>query len=46
MADYDLISKGKADASNVFWNDITQFITFANAISTAASKANIAAISK
>lgn len=46
MADYDLISKGRADASNVFWNDVTQFITFANAISTAASKANIAALQK
>jgi hypothetical protein len=46
MADYDLISKGKADASNVFWNDVTQFITFANAISTAASKANVATLQK
>lgn len=46
MADYDLISKGKADASNVFWNDVTQFITFANAISTAASKANITTLQK
>jgi hypothetical protein len=46
MADYDLISKGKADASNVFWNDVTQFITFANAISIAASKANIATLQK
>jgi len=45
MADYDLISKG-ADASNVFWNDVTQFITFANAISTVASKAKIASLQK
>ena len=37
MADYDLISKGQAGASDVFWNDVTQFITFANAISTAAT---------
>jgi hypothetical protein len=46
MADYELISSGKADASNVFWDDITQFITFANAVSTAASKANIATLQK
>jgi hypothetical protein len=29
LADYDLISAGRADASDVFWNDVTQFITFA-----------------
>jgi hypothetical protein len=46
LADYDLISTGQADASNVFWNDVTQFITFANAISTAASKTNIATLQK
>jgi len=46
MADYDLISTGKADESNVFWNDVTQFITFANAISNAASKTNIATVQK
>jgi hypothetical protein len=46
MADYKLISEGQADASNVFWDDVTQFITFANAISNAASKSNIAALQK
>ena len=46
IADYELISSGKAEASNVFWDDITQFITFANAISSAASKANIATLQK
>jgi hypothetical protein len=46
MADYELISSAKAEASNVFWDDITQFITFANAISNAASKANIATLQK
>jgi hypothetical protein len=46
MADYDLISKGHAAASDVFWNDVTQFITFANAISTAASKSNLATLQK
>jgi hypothetical protein len=46
LADYDLIKTGKAAASNVFWNDVTQFITFANAINTAASKANIATLQK
>jgi hypothetical protein len=46
LADYDLISAGKAEATNVFWDDVTQFITFANAISTAASKSNTAAVQK
>jgi hypothetical protein len=46
MADYELISSGKAEASNVFWDDITQFITFASAISNAASKSNIATLQK
>jgi hypothetical protein len=46
LADYDLISQGKADASDAFWNDVTQFITFANAISAAASKANIDSVKK
>ncbi len=46
LADYDLIRTGKADASNVFWNDVTQFITFANAISAAASATNIATVKK
>ena len=44
LADYDLIKSGRADASNVFWNDVTQFITFANAISSAASKNNISTL--
>ena len=46
LADYDLISAGRADASDVFWNDVTQFVTFANAISTAASKTNTATLQK
>jgi hypothetical protein len=46
MADYELISSGKAEASNVFWDDVTQFITFANATSNAASKANISTLQK
>lgn len=46
MADYELISAGKAEATNVFWDDVTQFITFANAITNAASKTNIARLQK
>lgn len=46
LTEYDNIGKGKIDASNVFWSNVTQFITFANAISAAASAANIATIKK
>jgi hypothetical protein len=37
LADYKLISEGKADASSVYWDAVTQFVSFANSVSNAAS---------
>ena len=46
MADYAEISTGAPDAQNlaIFGNDITEFITLANAVATAASSSNISAL--
>jgi hypothetical protein len=46
MADYDQIDAGKSDATAIFWDDITQFITLANAIASAASQSNITKLQK
>jgi hypothetical protein len=46
LADYAKIHAGKADASDVFSNDVTQFVAFLNAISNAASNTNISNLKK
>jgi hypothetical protein len=37
LADYEKISAGKADASDIYWDAVTQFVSFANAVANAAS---------
>jgi hypothetical protein len=48
LADYKLISKGATAFQNltIFAADVTEFITFANAVAAAASQSNINTLKK
>lgn len=48
LADYKLIRSGATDPQNLtlFASDVTEFITFANAVAAAASKTNITTLKK